>query len=185
MDKKFYKLCIENDIYQHYLKGKDEKLSLFRKVWLKYFSAYNAVYLIRKMKYLYASGGGGVNKLRSKLIGVKLLRRYSISFNPDAEIDLGLYIPHPIAIVISECKIGKNFAIHQGCTIGQKFKKGVKSDWCVPTIGDDVRMFAGSMIIGDIEVADGVKLGAASVLMNDALVSGVYVGCPAKLKEKI
>ncbi len=121
---------------------------------------------------------------RARLIKHKLLTKYSISLNLNAEIDLGLYIPHPIAIVITECKIGKNFTIHQGCTIGQKYKNGQVGEWNIPVIGDNVRMFAGSMIIGDVRVADDVKLGANSVLMKDALSSGVYVGTPAKRLEK-
>ena len=56
------------------------------------------------------------------------------------------YFPHPIGIVIHpDVKIGKNCTIYQNVTIGKgKYIEENKSD--VPTLGDNVRIYANSVI---------------------------------------
>lgn len=44
-------------------------------------------------------------------------------------------------------------------------------------------MYAGSSILGNVEVTDNVIIGAHGCLLSDAKVSGIYVGVPAKLKH--
>ena len=50
----------------------------------------------------------------------------------------------------------------------------------IPHIGNNVSMYAGSYIIGNVTVADNVVIGAHSCLVKDALEAGVYIGLPAK-----
>ena len=175
MDKKFFKQCIQEEVYGQYKKAKN-RLNFFDKIWCKFLSPQtNAVYLIRK-KELYESGGG-LKRLIARLIFLKLIRRYGVHVGKGVTIDIGLTIPHPIGIVIGASHIGKNFKILQNCTIGTK---RVNSR-LFPTIGDNVTMFTGSMIIGDIKVADNIVLGANSTLLSDAKTAGVYIGTPARL----
>ena len=133
------------------------------------------MYLIRKKQYL--ETGGRIKRFVSRFYHVKLMRRYGIHITEGTKIGIGLRIAHPSGIQITLCNIGENFTIYQNCTIGQKRP----NSGLFPTIGNNVTMFAGSMIIGEVKVADNVILGANSTLISDAEKAGVYVGTPAKL----
>ena len=62
------------------------------------------------------------------------------------DIGPGFKINHGVGSVIgARAKIGSNFTIHQNCTIGDR--KGGR-----PTIGDNVVMYAGLMVLGKISV---------------------------------
>ena len=178
MDKKFFKQCVKEEVYATYKKAKG-RLTLLDRIWLKHISPEtNAVYLIRK-KQLYESGGA-IKRFLSRLYHAKLMRRYGIHITEGTTIGLGLRIAHPSGITITLCQIGDNFTVYQNCTIGQKRP----NSGLFPTIGNNVIMFAGSMIIGQVNVADNVVLGANSTLLSDAPVSGIYVGTPAKLSGR-
>ena len=85
----------------------------------------------------------------------------------------GLWIAHPSGIVISAySKIGKNFKIWQGCTIGIKGGDGEKFIF----IGDNVSLCVNSCIIGDaISIADNVVIGAMTLVNKDISSAGIYV----------
>ncbi len=177
MDKAFYKKCIEQEVYGEYRKAK-RKLTIFHKIWCKYLNPNsNAVYLIRKKQYL--ASKGKIGKLRALLLRVKLMRRYGCIVGDNAEIGLGFRIVHPVGVIIVDCNIGDNFTIYQYCTVGSKRPNSSER----PTIGSNVTMYAGSSAIGDVNIADGVILGANATLLKDADVrGGVYCGVPAKCK---
>lgn len=92
---------------------------------------------------------------------------------------MGLRIYHPTSIVLTNAIIGENFTIFQNCTVGQKYG-GKQGYGMIPHIGNNVSMYAGSSIIGNVTVADNVVIGAHSCLVKDALEAGVYIGLPAK-----
>lgn len=175
MDKSFYKECIEKEVYGPYKKSK-KRFTFFDKMWCKYLNPeLNAVYLIRRKQYL--EQGGTIANFLSRFYHIKLMRRYGIHITPGTNIGIGLRVAHPTSIVVTLCNIGENFTIYQNCTIGQKkWKSGL-----FPTIGNNVTMYAGSSIIGEINVADNVTIGANSTLLKDADISGVYCGTPAVL----
>ncbi len=175
MDKSFYKQCIEQEVYSQYREAK-KRLTILDKIWCKYLNPeLNALYLIRRKQYLEEKGG--LSGILARFYHVKLMRRYGIHITPGTKIGIGLRIAHPSNITVTLCEIGDNFSIYQSCTIGQKKWKSGR----FPTIGNNVTMYAGSMIIGDIRVADGVTLGANSTLLKDADVEGgIYCGTPAK-----
>lgn len=173
MDKAFYKKCIQYEVYEN------KKLNPITRLLKKHFGATtNCVYMIRKMMYLY--GRGRIGRARSLLIRKRLMTKYAVHIYPTAEIGLGLYIPHPCAIVINgRSKIGENFVILQNCTIGTKYPNDPYGP--AATIGNNVSMYANSIIVGEVTVTDNVTLGANSMLNKDALVPGAYFGSPAKL----
>ena len=93
------------------------------------------------------------------------------------EIDEGFYIVHGVGSVIgSRTKIGKGLIIYHNCTIGhfKDFEGGA-------VIGDNVSMFPGSMILGELKIGDEVVIGANSTLIHDAPNRSVCVGNPAKI----
>jgi len=94
------------------------------------------------------------------------------------EIGTGFIIMHGTGVVIGpRHKIGNNFMIYQGVTLGQK---NINSPNQSITIGNNVRIFAGAKILGTLTIGDNVIIGANAVLLNDADSNSTYVGIPAK-----
>lgn len=93
-----------------------------------------------------------------------------------AQIGHSFKINHGVGSVIgARCKIGDNFTIHQNCTIGDR--KGGR-----PTIGNNVIMYAGSMVLGDIHIGDNSIIAANSVVIESCPPNSVLIGSPAKIK---
>lgn len=183
MDKQFLKECIRLEVYESYKKG---KLSLLDKIWCRYFRPEsNSVLLIRKYLY-YAKKSGFINLFLSRIISVKLMRRYGIFVNKAADIGKGLRLIHPFGIFITNAQIGENLTLLQNCTIGSKDRNdgSTERNRC-PHIGNNVTMYANSMIVGSVNVADEVVLASHAMLTKDANASGgVYIGCPAHEKGR-
>lgn len=105
-----------------------------------------------------------------------LLARHigQIEFFYSAEIGEGLKINHGIGTVIgARCKIGKNCMIHQNCTVGDR--NGGR-----PVIGNNVVLYAGSMVLGDITLGDNCIVGANSVVTKSFPANSILVGSPAR-----
>ena len=96
-----------------------------------------------------------------------------------AEIGQGFKINHGVGSVVgARCKIGNNCTIHQNCTIGDR--NGGR-----PTIGDNVTIYAGSMILGNIFIGDNSIIGANSVVTQDCPPDSILVGSPAKVIKRL
>jgi serine O-acetyltransferase len=85
------------------------------------------------------------------------------------QIPIGLlnaaYYPHPLGIVISSgTKIGKNVTIFQHVTIGRQPGSEYLS---LPTIEDDVVIYAGAVIAGKITIGKRAVIGANAVVTRD------------------
>ena len=155
---------------------------LFDYIWCRFFRPNsNAVYHIRKMLYFNKKYRGGLCKLHSMI----LIRRYGININPESTIGKGLYIVHPTSICMTKVRIGENFTIMQNCTLGAKLLG--ECDFSeTPCVGNNVTMYANSIVIGNVKVADGVTIGCNSLVLKDADVpNGVYVGSPAYIIKKM
>ncbi len=95
------------------------------------------------------------------------------------DIGAGLRFFHYNCIIIAqEVVIGSNVSIHQGVTIGRVFN-GKKAG--VPTIGNNVVVFAGAKILGNVTVGDFAVIGANAVVTSDVPPHTVVAGVPAKV----
>lgn len=88
----------------------------------------------------------------------------------DEGIGPGFFILHGNSTIVSARKIGINCMVLQGVTIGytDKDKK--------PVIGDNVIVYAGAKVLGDITIGDNVKIGANSVVIKDVPENSTVVG---------
>lgn len=91
-----------------------------------------------------------------------------------SNIGEGLHIQHGFASIISAKSIGKRFHVHQQVTVGWTSKG-------CPTIGDDVRINAGAILIGGITIGNDVEIGAGAVVTKDIPDHSMVVGVPAKI----
>lgn len=93
-----------------------------------------------------------------------LIAKHSIDIGYGAMIEEGLYLPHPVSIVIgSGSVVGKNLTIYQCCTIGNK--RGY------PTLQDGVTIYPNSVVVGDITIGTNAVIGANS-FVDKSLPSG-------------
>ena len=103
-----------------------------------------------------------------------------IEIHPGAKIGKGFFIDHGIGTVIGETtKIGKNFVAYHNVTLGGTGKHKGKRH---PTIGDNVLIGTGSIILGPTEIGDNVKIGADTFIINKIIPSDcTVVGTPGKI----
>ena len=108
----------------------------------------------------------------------KILKKYNCIIAPNAEIGENLKLPHPMGVIIGlDAKIGKNCTIYQQVTIGQKNEM-------FPTIGDNVTIYAGAKILGNIKIGNNVVIGANAVVIQDVPDNSTAVGVPARIIER-
>lgn len=155
--------------------GLDRKFSLW-KLWrrARKHGGRNFVFWFRIAQYLYSRNGSFLKSL-GKGVNRRLMRRYSVEIMLGVQIGEGLFIGHPIGIVVnSGCVIGKNFILRQNTTIGTTAWD--PSDHEDIVIGDDVSVGANSCIVGSgLSIGNNVTIGAMSFVNKDIPANSVYM----------
>lgn len=119
------------------------------------------------------------NSFAFKVISL-LLKNYIISncniiISMKAKIGKNIYFPHPQNIIIGDGSIvGDNCTIYHDVTLGQNHGK-------YPVIGDNVIIYPGAKIIGDVKVGNDAIIGANAVVVKDVLDNQIVGGVPAKV----
>ena len=115
----------------------------------------------------------------ARLISARARRRTGIDIHPAAKIGQGVFIDHGIGLVIGETtEIGDNVTLYQGVTLGGTGKDVGKRH---PTIGNDVMISAGAKVLGPVTIGDHVKIGAGSVVLKDVPPHCTVVGVPGRV----
>lgn len=102
-------------------------------------------------------------------------RYFSISAT--TRIGLSMWVAHPYSTIINAESIGSNFCCLHCTTIGAH--KGR------PTLGDNVRLGANVIIIGNIHIGNNVTIGAGSVVVKDVPDNCIVGGNPARVIRMI
>lgn len=134
------------------------------------------VALYRLSNWLHTKGV----KLIPNMIRALSVILFSADISPRAKLGGGLRIAHSVGIVIGyDAVIGKNAHIFQNVTIGSANE--AKNDRVMPTIGDNVSFFAGSVVVGPIQIGDNCSVGANAVVTKDFPANVVIAGVPARI----
>lgn len=104
---------------------------------------------------------------------------FSVDIHPAARIGQGIMLDHATGIVIGETAVVEdNVSIMQAVTLGGTGK--VSGDRH-PKVRAGVLISAGAKIIGNIEIGEGAKVGAGSVVLKDVAPHTTVAGVPAKV----
>lgn len=129
------------------------------------------------------SGGGG--QLISRFFELLNHLICSNSVSAKAEIGKGTRLFHRgVGCVIHpQARIGDNCKIFQNVTLGSKWAKA-ENEGGAPTIGNNVLLGAGCVILGNVQIGNNAIIGANAVVVKDVLPGQIVGGIPAKvLKE--
>ncbi len=108
--------------------------------------------------------------------------RTGIEIHPGATIGKGLFIDHGSGVVIGEtAEIGDNCTIYHGVTLGGTGKDVGKRH---PTLLNNVMVGAGAKILGPLTIGNNVRVAAGSVVLEDLPDNCTAVGIPAKVVRK-
>lgn len=81
---------------------------------------------------------------------------------------------HPVGTVIGgKGQIGDGFLFYQGCTLGGFHESNGAISY--PNLGNNVKMFAGSGIIGRSQIGNNVNIGAGTFIKNQDIPDNVNV----------
>ena len=104
---------------------------------------------------------------------------FGVDMHPAAKVGSGVMLDHATGLVVGEtCTIGNNVSIMQGVTLGGTGKTvGLRH----PQIRDGVLISAGAIILGNVVIGEGAKVGAGSVVLDHVPAHTTAVGVPARL----
>ncbi len=102
-----------------------------------------------------------------------------IEIHPGAIIGRRFFVDHGMGVVIGEtAEIGDDVLLYQGVVLGGTTQAKVKRH---PTLGNNVVVGSGSIILGAIAVGDNARVGAGSVVIRPVPPGATVVGVPARL----
>jgi len=102
-----------------------------------------------------------------------------IEIHPGAKIGESFFIDHGMGVVIGETtEIGDNVTLYQGVTLGGTGKEKGKRH---PTVRNNVVVGSGAKILGPIEIGEGAKIGAGSVVLRSVPPRTTVVGIPGRV----
>lgn len=109
----------------------------------------------------------------AKYLSWRLRKKYNIIFGANAQIGKNLSIPHYLSVVIGDgVHLGDDCQIYQCVTLGQK-------NGMYPHVGNNVCIYPGAKIFGNIRIGDNVVIGANAVVTKDVPDNAVVGGVPA------
>ncbi len=120
-----------------------------------------------------ATLGRAISALNCAVFGIEVALR--------CRIGPGLYLPHTYGTVIGAVEIGANATIYQGVTLGARDLDLTFAPSHRPTIGDDVMLGTGSVILGGVRIGNGAVVGANAVVISNVPPGCLAVGVPARI----
>jgi serine O-acetyltransferase len=102
-----------------------------------------------------------------------------IEIHPGARIGRRFFIDHGSGVVIGEtAEVGDDVLMYQGAVLGGTSSERTKRH---PTIGNGVVIGAHAVILGNITVGDGAKVGSGSVVIAPVPAEATVVGVPGRI----
>lgn len=105
----------------------------------------------------------------------------AIEIHPGAKIGRRFFIDHGSGVVIGEtAEVGDDVLMYQGVVLGgTSLQKGKRH----PTIGNNVVIGTGAVVLGPVTVGNDARIGAGSVVVKSVPPDTTVVGVPGKVVE--
>lgn len=102
-----------------------------------------------------------------------------IEIHPGAQIGQRVVIDHGMGVVIGEtAEVGNDVLIYMGVVLGGTALENIKRH---PTIGNNVIIGSGAIVLGPIDIGDGAKVGAGAVVVRPVPPGATVVGVPGRI----
>ncbi len=143
-----------------------------------FYKGFHALQAHRIAHWLWSQGRHTLAQFFQSQISVTL----GVDFHPAARIGSGIMLDHATGIVVGETAvIEDDVSILHAVTLGGTGKEGGDRH---PKIRRGVLLAAGCKVIGNIEVGEGAKVGAGSVVLEHVPPHVTVAGVPAKVVGK-
>jgi len=142
---------------------------------LLYFKGFHAIQSYRIAHYFWEHGRYALARyLQSRISEV-----FSVDIHPAAQLGCGLLFDHATSIVIGETAVVEdNVSMLHEVTLGGTGKETGDRH---PKVRRGVLIGAGVKILGNVEIGEGAKIGAGSVVLDPIPPHCTAVGVPAKV----
>src|SRR5688500_14313812 len=104
----------------------------------------------------------------------------AIDIHPGAQIGRNFFIDHGFTVIGETAEIGDDVTIYQSVTLGGTNPTTGVGGKRHPTLRNGVVIGSGAQVLGPIEVGDGARVGANSVVTKDVAPHSTVVGIPAR-----
>ena len=104
----------------------------------------------------------------------------AIDIHPGARIGARFFIDHGFTVIGETAEIGDDVTIYQNVTLGGTNPTTGIGGKRHPTLRNGVVIGSGAQVLGPIEVGEGARVGANSVVTRDVLPATTVVGIPAR-----
>ena len=102
-----------------------------------------------------------------------------VEIHPGATIGRRFFIDHGMGVVIGETtEVGDDVLMYKGVVLGGTSSEPVKRH---PTIGDGVVLGSDAVVLGNIVIGEGAKVGSGSVVVRDVPAFATVVGVPGRI----
>ena len=140
-----------------------------------YFKGFHAVQAHRVSHWLWSNG----RQHLARLLQSRMSEVFAVDFHPAAQLGRRILIDHATAVVIGETAVVEDDVsmLHE-VTLGGTGKEGGDRH---PKVRRGVLIGAGAKILGNIEIGEGAKIGAGSVVLSSVAPYTTVVGIPARV----
>jgi len=141
---------------------------------LLYFKGFHALQAYRVGHFLWQQG-------RSELalyLQSRVSEVFAVDIHPAAQIGSGILLDHATGLVIGETAVvGDHVSLLHEVTLGGTGKETGDRH---PKIRSGVLIGAGAKILGNVEIGEGAKVAAGSMVLNDVPAHCTVAGVPAQ-----
>lgn len=144
---------------------------------LLYFKGFQSLQSYRVAHYYWTQG----REALALFLQSRIAQVFSVDIHPAARIGAGIMIDHATGVVIGETAVvGDDVSMLHGVTLGGTGKETGDRH---PKVRKGVLIGAGAKILGNIEIGEGARIGAGSVVLHPVPPHHTAVGVPARVVE--
>lgn len=140
-----------------------------------YFKGFHALQSHRVAHWLWGQG----RHMLAQYFQSQVSERFAVDIHPAAHFGCGIMIDHATGLVVGETAVvGDDVSLLHSITLGGSGSgRGNRH----PQIGSGVMIGAGAKLLGLVNIGEGAKIAAGSLVLEDVLAYSTVAGVPARL----